>query len=105
MRSILFIAWQDVRAAEDGAALARDASFALSRLAWLERVEPEIREAALITAPGTSRGSATAQFSADSGMPRAFTQDELFNAPVSSPSVQLAICTDSAGASASAASK
>ena len=37
------ITWQDVRAADDGAGLERDASFSLSRLAWLERVEPAAR--------------------------------------------------------------
>ena len=37
------ITWQDVRAAEVGAELGKDASFSLSRLAWLERHEPALR--------------------------------------------------------------
>jgi xylulokinase len=40
------ITWQDVRAAEAGAELGRDASFALSRLRWLEQAEPRLRAAA-----------------------------------------------------------
>ncbi len=39
------ITWQDVRAAEASAELGKDASFSLSRLAWLERHEPEVRAA------------------------------------------------------------
>ena len=39
------ITWQDVRAAEVAAELGRDASFALSRLLWLERTEPARRAA------------------------------------------------------------
>lgn len=39
------ITWQDVRAAEVSAELGKDASFSLSRLAWLERHEPEVRAA------------------------------------------------------------
>jgi xylulokinase len=38
--------WQDVRAAQVAAEIERDASFALSRLAWLARHEPERRSAA-----------------------------------------------------------
>jgi xylulokinase len=37
------ITWQDVRAAEVGAELGKDASFSLSRLAWLQRHEPALR--------------------------------------------------------------
>jgi xylulokinase len=40
------ITWQDVRAAGVGAEIERDASFALSRLLWLERFEPERSAAA-----------------------------------------------------------
>ena len=39
------ITWQDVRAAEAGAELGRDASFALSRLLWLEQAQPRLRAA------------------------------------------------------------
>ncbi len=39
------ITWQDARAAEAGAGLGRDASFSLSRLAWLEQAHPDIRGA------------------------------------------------------------
>lgn len=39
------ITWQDVRAAEVAAELGKDASFSLSRLAWLERHEPAVRAA------------------------------------------------------------
>lgn len=40
------ITWQDVRAAEVAAEIEKDASFALSRLAWLGRHEPDRRSAA-----------------------------------------------------------
>ena len=39
------ITWQDVRAAAAGAGLGRDASFSLSRLAWLEQAHPDTRAA------------------------------------------------------------
>jgi xylulokinase len=39
------ITWQDVRAAEVAAELGKDASFSLSRLAWLQRHEPALRAA------------------------------------------------------------
>lgn len=39
------ITWQDVRAAQVGEAIGKDASFSLSRLAWLERSEPQVRAA------------------------------------------------------------
>ena len=39
------ITWQDVRAAAAAAEIAKDASFALARLAWLAQSEPELRAA------------------------------------------------------------